>query len=55
MSIICENCGHTEECCICDKLDEDNQIRHKLEDYQDFHGLTNDKMTDFIRDNDIDY
>lgn len=51
MSTICENCGHIEECCICD----DNSTRRRLEDYQDEHGLTNDEMTDFIRDNDIDY
>lgn len=50
---ICEDCGHSEECCVCESAE--NTTRRRLEDYQNEHGLTNDEMTDFIRDNDINY
>ena len=49
----CPICGHAN--CICEQLEREDDTRHRLEDYQDAHGLSNDEMTDFIRDNDIDY
>ena len=49
----CERCGQSEEVCRCP--DFDNSTRRDLEDYQDAHGLSNDEMTDFIRENDIVY
>ena len=49
----CERCGQSEEVCRCP--DFDNSTRRDLEDYQDAHGLSNDEMTEFIRENDIVY
>jgi len=56
MSNFCNTCGNLHEFCLCDdnpnsNVARENRLRMELEDYQDTHGLTNDEMTDFIRDN----
>lgn len=60
MSNFCEDCGQLHEFCLCDNNPESNisresRTRHELEDYQNTHSLTNDEMTDFINDNEIDF
>lgn len=49
----CPECGHSN--CICDEIERENDTRRRLEDYQNEFGLSNDEMTDFIRENDINY
>ncbi len=58
MGNFCDNCGQLHEFCLCDdnpesNISRDRQERQKLEDYQDFHGLSNDEMTDFMNENDL--
>lgn len=51
---ICETCGQLHEFCFCDDNPESNiaqerRERSRLEEHQDFHGLSNDEMTDFTQ------
>lgn len=49
----CSECGHDP--CICDDIERENDTRQRLEDYQDELGLSDDEMTNFIRENNINY
>lgn len=60
MSNFCDDCGQLHEFCLCDDnpesaISRESSVRQQLEDYQESQGLTKDEMTDFVRDNDIDF